>query len=388
MRFMFKNSRRWARLRTVVVMGTLVVAGCERRRPLTSVDKVDRVTLSPARASVHPGETVQLTTTIRDSNGNVLTERLVTWASSNPAVATVSGGGLVSRVTVGSATITATSEGKSGSAAITVLAPPPPGSGAVVVGAGDIASCSSRDDEATARLVDAVVGTVITLGDNAYPNGTAANYADCYDPTWGRHKARTRPSPGNHDFGIPGATGYYDYFGTNAGPSGRGYYSYDVGDWHLISLNSTISMSAGSPQEQWLRADLAANPKKCVLAYWHDPRFSSGSHGSSIAPQPLWQALYDFDADVVVSGHDHNYQRFAPQTPTGAADPVRGIREFVVGTGGDSHYTFRTPIANTEAYNTDTFGVLKLTLYADWYTWEFIPVAGMSYTDRGSASCH
>jgi hypothetical protein len=416
MRFMFKNSRRWARLRTVVVMSMLVVAGCERRRPLTSQNgacgslrvaatsqpgnksdtaavtcpgSVASVTVSPARASVHPGETVQLTTTIRDSNGNALTERLVTWASSNPAVATVSDGGLVRRVTVGSATIRATSEGKSGSSAITVPGPPPPGSGAVVVGAGDIAGCSSRDDdEATARLVDAVVGTVITLGDNAYPNGTAANYADCYDPTWGRHKARTRPSPGNHDFGNPEATGYYDYFGTNAGPSGRGYYSYDVGAWHLISLNSTISMSAGSPQEQWLRADLAANPRKCVLAYWHNPRFSSGSHGSSIAPQPLWQALYDFDADVVVSGHDHNYQRFAPQTPTGAADPVRGIREFVVGTGGDSHYTFRTPIANTEAYNTDTFGVLKLTLYADWYTWEFIPVAGMSYTDRGSASCH
>jgi len=267
-------------------------------------------------------------------------------------------------------------------------APPPPGSGVVFVGAGDIAGCSSSDDEATAQLLDAVAGTVFTLGDNAYTSGTAANYADCYDPTWGRHKARTHPSPGNHDYRTSGATGYYDYFATNAGPSGRGYYSYDLGAWHLISLNSNVSMSAGSTQEQWLRADLAANPQTCVLAYWHHPRFSSGSHGSSTAPQPLWQALYDFNADVIISGHDHNYQRFAPQTPAGAADPVRGIREFIVGTGGDSHYSFSTPIANTEAYNIDTYGVLKLTLYADSYTWEFIPVAGKTYTDSGSGSCH
>ena len=267
-------------------------------------------------------------------------------------------------------------------------APPPAGSGVVFVGAGDIAGCSSSDDEATAQLLDAIAGTVFTVGDNAYPDGTAADFAGCYDPTWGRLKTRTRPSPGNHDYHASGAPGYFDYFGTNAGPSGRGYYSYDLGAWHLISLNSNVSMSAGSTQEQWLRADLAANPKKCVLAYWHHPRFSSGSHGSSTAPQPLWQALYDFNADVVISAHDHNYQRFAPQTPTGAADPLRGIREFVVGTGGGSHYSFSTPIANTEAYNTDTYGVLKLTLYADSYTWEFIPVAGKTYTDSGVGSCH
>ena len=255
------------------------------------------------------------------------------------------------------------------------------------VGAGDIATSGSGDEE-TAQLLDNIPGTVFTLGDNAYTNGTLTEYTNYYEPTWGRHKARTRPSPGNHEYNTSGAAGYYDYFGDIAGPDRRGYYSYDLGDWHIISLNSNISMSAGSTQEQWLRADLAATTAKCVLAYWHHPRFSSGSHGSSTAPQPLWQALYDYNADVVLVGHDHNYQRFAPQTPTGAADPARGIREFVVGSGGRGYYTFATPIANTEAHNYDSFGILKLTLYAESYTWEFIPVAGKTFSDVGSGSCH
>jgi hypothetical protein len=257
----------------------------------------------------------------------------------------------------------------------------------VIVGAGDISGSGSGDEE-TAQLLDNIAGTVFTLGDNVYSDGTAAQFASYYEPTWGRHKSRTRPSPGNHDYHVSGAADYFSYFGALAGPAGRGYYSYDVGAWHIISLNSNISMSAGSVQEQWLRADLAATTAKCVLAMWHHPRFSSGSHGSSTSPQPLWQALYDFNADVVLSGHDHNYQRFAPQTPTGAADPARGIREFIVGTGGESHYSFSTPIANTEAYNIDTNGVLKLTLYADSYIWEFIPVAGKTFTDSGSGACH
>ena len=258
----------------------------------------------------------------------------------------------------------------------------------MLVGAGDIADCSSNGDEQTAALLDAIAGTVFTAGDNAYPDGTAADFANCYDGSWGRHKTRTRPAPGNHDYHTSGASAYYSYFGANAGPAGRGYYSYDLGAWHIISLNSNISMSAGSAQEQWLRADLAASTKSCTLAYWHHPRFSSGSHGSSTSPQPLWQALYDYNAEIVISGHDHNYQRFAPQTPAGVADPVRGIREFIVGTGGASHYAFSTPIANTEAYNTDTDGVLKLTLDAGSYAWEFVPVAGKTYTDSGVGSCH
>jgi hypothetical protein len=259
----------------------------------------------------------------------------------------------------------------------------------VLVGAGDIADCGTSGDEATANLLDNIAGTVFTAGDNAYNDGSPTNYSQCYAPTWGRHRARTRPSPGNHDYRTSGASGYFDYYGSNAGPAGLGYYSYNLGNWHIISLNSNIDMSAGSPQEQWLRADLAASNKPCTLAYWHHPRFSSGSHhGSSPTPQPLWQALYDARAEVVISGHEHNYERFAPQTPTGSADASRGIREFVVGTGGTDFYPSGTPIANSQVRNTGTWGVLKLTLSSNRYTWQFIPVAGKTFTDSGSGTCH
>ena len=265
--------------------------------------------------------------------------------------------------------------------------PPPTGASVVLVGAGDISSTGGGDD-ATAKLIDQIPGTVFTAGDNAYESGSASEYSTYYNPTWGRFRARTRPAPGNHEYNTSGAGPYYSYFGSNAGPSGRGYYSYNLGDWHVISLNSNIDMSAGSAQERWLRADLAANPRRCTLAYWHHPRFSSGSHGSSTASKALWQALYDAGAEVVVVGHDHNYQRFAPQTADGQKDLQRGIREFVAGTGGKSHYSFSSPIANTEAYNTSSFGVLKLTLGPGTYSWEFIPVAGQSYHDSGSGTCH
>ena len=348
---------------------------------------VASVTVAPPSATVQVGSTVQLTATPKDAGGNPLTGRTVTWASGNTSVATVSPSGLVSGATVGSATITATSEGQSGSALITVVAV---SSSVVFVGAGDIADCSGSGDEATAALLDNIAGTVFTAGDNVYPDGTDAQFTQCYDPSWGRHKARTRPTPGNHDYHTTGASGYYGYFGSLAGPSGQGYYSYDLGAWHLISLNSNASMSAGSAQETWLRQDLAASTKQCTIAYWHHPRFSSGTqHGSLSSAEPLWQALYDAGADIVISGHEHNYERFAPQTPTGTADPTRGIREFVVGTGGESHYNDQgTPLPNSELFNGTTFGVLKLTLSAGSYTWQFIPVSGGTFTDSGSGSCH
>jgi hypothetical protein len=227
------------------------------------------------------------------------------------------------------------------------------------------------------------------MGDNVYNDGTASQFSNCYHPTWGRHKARTRPSPGNHDYHTSGASAYYAYFGANAGPSGRGYYSFDVGDWHIVSLNSNVSMSAGSAQEQWLRQDLAASTKQCTLAYWHHPRFNSGSHhGNFTAAQPIWQALYDHNADVVLSGHEHTYERFAPQRPDGAADASRGIRQFVVGTGGIGHYDLGTRQPNSEVFNDTAFGVLKLTLGASSYSWQFIPVAEQSFTDTGSTACH
>jgi len=258
----------------------------------------------------------------------------------------------------------------------------------VLVGAGDIADCGSTGDEATAALLDSIPGTVFTAGDNAYPDGSITDFA-CYDSSWGRHKARTRPSPGNHDYNTSGAAGYYAYFGSAAGPAGQGYYSYDLGAWHIVSLNSEVDVSTGSPQETWLRADLAASSKQCTLAYWHKPRFSSATrHGSDSTMQALWQALYDFHAEIVVVGHDHNYERFAPQTPAGVADPTTGIREFVAGTGGKGIEPGSNLIPNSEAFNDTTFGVLKLTLGAGTYAWQFIPIAGQTFTDSGSGTCH
>lgn len=263
-----------------------------------------------------------------------------------------------------------------------------PTSDPVLVGAGDIAGCNSNGDEATANLLDGIDGTVFTTGDNAYPNGTTTEFSNCYDPSWGRHKARTFPAAGNHDYHTTDAAGYFSYFGPVAGKPTEGYYSYDLGAWHIIVLNSNISVDAGSAQEQWLRADLAAHLAVCTAAYWHHPRFSSGVvHGSNVKMQPLWQALYDYGADIVLNGHEHNYERFAPQDPHGNADPKRGIREFVLGMGGRSHYEFGTPIANSEVRNSDTYGVLKLTLHPTSYSWEFIPEAGKTFTDSGSAPC-
>jgi hypothetical protein len=264
----------------------------------------------------------------------------------------------------------------------------------VLVGAGDITNCSRTEDDATAQLLDTIPGVVYTLGDNAYPDGTLAEFNTCYAPTWGRHKARTWPAVGNHDYHVSGAAGYFTYFGPAASPMDnncrsncRGYYSYNLGSWHVIVLNSLIDHSAGSAQEAWLRADLAANPRKCTLAYWHHPRFSSGTHGSQSDVQPFWQALYDYGADVVLSGHDHTYERFAPQTPTGQAAPGRGIRQFVVGTGGASLYPWGSIHPNSEARNNTNWGVLKLTLHATSYSWQFVPIAGQSYSDSGTASC-
>ncbi|HEX9872657.1 MAG TPA: metallophosphoesterase [Candidatus Tectomicrobia bacterium] len=264
----------------------------------------------------------------------------------------------------------------------------------VLVGAGDITSCGQDRDEATAQLLDGIASTVFTLGDNAYPDGTLAEFTDCYGPTWGRHKDRTRPSPGNHDYHTAGAAGYYTYFGTAASPREtnctsdcQGYYSYDLGAWHIIVLNSEIERGAGSAQEQWLRADLAANQRTCTLAYWHKPRFSSGQHGNATSVQAFWQALYEYGADVVLNGHDHTYERFAPQNPDGQADPTRGIREFVVGTGGASLYSFPAIQANSEVRDNTTWGVLKLTLHATSYDWQFVPIAGQTFSDAGSANC-
>lgn len=257
----------------------------------------------------------------------------------------------------------------------------------VFVGAGDIASCDTDADEDTAKLLDGIAGTVFTLGDNAYETGSPSEYLKCYEPTWGRHLTRTRPAPGNHEYLTPGAAGYFGYFSDGL-DEGAGYYAYDLGTWRIYSLNSEVDVSAGSPQETWLRADLAAQPRACVLAYWHQPRFSSADTVIGRRLEPLWQALYKAGADVVLSAHHHDYERFAKQTPTGAPDTSHGIRQFVVGTGGSALSKFGVVRPNSEMRNDTTNGVLKLTLHAEGYDWEFIPVAGSSFTDAGKALCN
>ena len=262
----------------------------------------------------------------------------------------------------------------------------------VLVGAGDIADCTLSGDSKTASLVQGIAGTVFTAGDNAYEDGTAQQFEDCYDPTWGVFVDRTRPSPGNHDYHTPGAAGYFEYFGSRAvGPTGgEGYYAYDLGAWRIYSLNSNCSevggCGAGSPQRQWLKEDLASNPRRCVLAYWHHPRFTSGFHGNSPKVKGFWTALYQAGADVIVNGHDHDYERFAKQRPSGEQSSD-GIREFVVGTGGDERRPFATIKANSQVRNATTFGVIKLTLHATSYDWEFVPQAGKTFTDSGSTTC-
>ena len=264
---------------------------------------------------------------------------------------------------------------------------------AVLIGAGDIADCSDlAGAEATAKLLEANPGTVMALGDLAYPNGAPQDFK-CYDKTWGRVKDRTRPAVGNHEFHSSGASYYFQYFGAAAGDPKTGYYSYELGSWHIIVLNSECKevggCGAGSPEEKWLRADLAAHPTGCTLAYFHKPRFSSGlNHGNDPEMAAFWQALYDFNAELIVNGHDHDYERFAPQDPNGKWDPKRGIREFVVGTGGKNHREFGLHKGNSELRNNNAFGVLKLTLKATGYDWKFIPEAGKAFTDSGSGSCH
>ena len=276
---------------------------------------------------------------------------------------------------------------------VAVLSPPGTASAAddpVIVGAGDIGDCASSGDEATATLLDGIPGTVVALGDIAYPNGTTANFRDCYAPSWGRHKPRTRPAVGNHEYNTTGAGPYFDYFGSAAGARGKGWYSYDAGAWHVVVLNSNCTVVACGPssaQVSWLKSDLVANAGEHLLAYWHHPRYSSGEHGNDVGVQTFWEVLYAAGADLVLNGHDHDYERFAPQDPWGRADAAFGIRQFVVGTGGRPPEGKSSTAANSQVFGT-THGVLKVTLRADGYDWQFVPVAGKTFTDSGSGTTH
>src|SRR5213083_2790101 len=256
---------------------------------------------------------------------------------------------------------------------------------ATLVGAGNIATCNASGDEQTANLLDAISGTVFAAGDNAYDKGTLTQYNTCYGPSWGRQKARTQPAPGDLDYKTANASGYFGYFGAAAGDPKQGYYSYDLGAWHIVVLNSgspsLVPTTATSAQVQWLKADLAAHPAHCTLAYWHHPLFDSKDNPNANI-RPLWDALYAAGVDVVVNAHYGFYERFAPQTPAGVADPVGGIREFVVGTGGALVTGFGTMRANSQVRNSGTPGVLKLTLDDGTYAWQFVPIAGKTAMHR------
>ncbi len=279
---------------------------------------------------------------------------------------------------------------------------------AVMIGTGDIARCDSRGPEATADLVDSVLRAdtaakiekaVITLGDNAYTSGTVMQFANCFAPTWGDSANKLimkyiRPSPGNHEYHTSGADPYYKYFGKAAGDPAKGYYSYDIGEWHAVALNSEIIVNSGftnaqrKAQEDWLREDLKNNAKDCTVAYWHHPRFSSGTHGNDPALRPVWNILDENKADLILVGHDHNYERFVPQTADGVADTVRGIAQIVVGTGGATLRTVAsTPVRNSAFVIAGRFGVLMLTLGAKEYRSAFLEVGGRVW-DHSGGKCH
>lgn len=290
--------------------------------------------------------------------------------------------------------------------------PPAPPPGPVVAAAGDIACAPGNASfngglgTATAcaqkRTSDLLMGggfaAILALGDIQYGDGTLADYRASFDPTWGRVKPLIHPVLGNEDYIVGGAPAYFDYFdgvGASTGPAGargQGWYSFDVGGWHLIALNSncayvTGGCAQGSPQEQWLAADLRAHPAACTLAYWHHPLRTSGDAGNDPETAALWNDLQAAGADLVLAGHAHLYERFAPQDASGTGDP-NGIREFVVGTGGEDHHGLGAIQANSEVRDNDTFGVLELTLRPGGYGWRFVPEAGATFTDSGEAPCH
>jgi hypothetical protein len=262
----------------------------------------------------------------------------------------------------------------------------------VLTGAGDIGDCALPGARQTSDLLVGQAGWFFTAGDHAYPDGSTANFQDCYAPTWGRVLDRTiLPAPGNHDWNTAGAAGYLGYFGKVAAPQGTTWYSMDVGAWHVIVLDSDCPQVGGcgreSPQGTWLARDLAASTAHCTLAIWHQPRFSTREHGNDPSVAPFWEQLHAADAELIVNGHDHDYERFAPQDPSGSLERPGGLREIVVGTGGAELRVFKNQAANSEFRLSGAWGVLRLTLHPVNYDWEFLPV-GNVVADAGSTPCH
>jgi hypothetical protein len=342
-----------------------------------------RLLLSPPWTSIPVGDPL-IGDTVRAAfvteEGVQLPATAVVWTSSDTAVARIEVTGLIRAVRVGVATIRGTADDDFADQLIAITDP-------VLVGTGDIGTCLSTNDEATAVLLDSIAGTVFTAGDNDYSDATPAPpYGVCFDSTWGRHLPRLRPTPGEDDRRNNTLDDYLDYFGPAATPP-AGYYSYDLGAWHVVVLNAAPAVDA--TQLAWLVADLAANPALCTVAIAHRPRFSSGNAHSAGSQGPVFQALHDAGAELLVSGNDHDYERFAPQAPNQTPDPDSGVVQFVVGTGGKSHGDINLPLEpNSVAQNADTYGVLRLVLHPASYDWRFFPVRGRTFTDAGSADCH
>ena len=365
-------------VRTIIVLGlAALTAGCGSGIPLLGGAEL---AVSPERVSLLEGDTTVLELVAGD-------DEAAEWLAGDTGVVRVVGpGGRIAAVGVGRSLVTATTpDGATARAYVFV-------SEALLVGAGDIAVCGYETDEYTARLLDNTAGLIWTAGDNAYPSGTRENFQECYEPTWGRHKARTRPTPGNHEYRSPGAAPYFEYFGDAAGEAGKGWYSYRYGGWLILALNSNFSHLPEEhveEQMEWLRETLEENPVRCTLAYFHHPLFSSGSHGGNADEdvRPFYEALYEAGADVVLVGHDHHYERFPPLDPAGNPDP-RGIRQFLVGTGGGALRDEGSRIHPlSEVFDDDSHGILELVLHPDRYEWQFLIVGGRG-RDSGSGRCH
>jgi len=359
----------------------------------------------PATLSANTGSPLTLTATFSDpGTTDAPWSYAINWGDGS-AQTTGSTSSQASAITVShtyaaagtnTATVTVTDKDGGAGAGQTVITVVQQAASVTLVGAGNIARCDRTSDEATAALLDGIAGTVVAVGDGAYPGGTPSSYTNCYDPSWGRHRARTYPVAGHRDYDSSAtAAGYFAYWGAQAGDPTKGYYSYDLGAWHIVALNSNnafVSTAVGSPQETWLKSDLAATTKRCVLAIFHHPRYystTSASFSPTTSVKPFWDDLYAAGADLIVNAHMRDYERFAPQTPAGIADPVNGIREFIVGTGGEGLDATNTLIiANSEVRISGVYGVLRLTLADGSYSWQFVPVAGQTASDSGSGSCH
>jgi len=256
----------------------------------------------------------------------------------------------------------------------------------------DIGQCGSDHQPkssvfATAELLEERPGLILLAGDIAYPDGRAVDFSECYDPAYGPLKKRSLPAPGNHEYRDPDARGYFQYFGAQAGQPQKGWYSVNFGGWHIVALNSNLHVDEGSAQYKWLKQDLAKRPSGCLLAFWHHPRFSSGEHGNNTAMDPAWQLLVQAGADLVLNGHDHDYERFAPMNAYSEA-VEGGTRQFVVGTGGAKLREAEDIKPNSEIREGNTFGILELQLRKEGYDWRFLGTQDSEFEDRGSGQCH